>query len=66
MKKLYNIYLPTLSKKTVDFRKWYYVYINGEIMPWWCLKWEKEIIINDYKNDKVIFKKVPFYKRIIL
>lgn len=65
MKKLYNIHLLTLVKKTFDFRRWHYIYIDGKKLIWWCLKYEKRDIITDYKNHEVKFKKIPFYKTII-
>lgn len=65
MKKLYHIYLPSFSKKTIDLRRWYYVYIDGEKMPWWCLYGETDDISTKHLESELVFIKIPFYKTIL-
>jgi hypothetical protein len=65
MKKIFHIYLPSIRKYTIDFRRWYYVYIGGERMSWWCLGCEMKDILMDYPDSRVKFAKIPFCKTLL-
>lgn len=60
-----EIRLPSFSfrHRFIDFRQWYYVWIDNEKMNWWAMEYEMDDIRNRY--DKVEFKKIPKYKTII-
>ena len=66
----FNIYVPILKKKTIDFRQWYCLYIDGTESCYWYLKYEIEETLKDYKNyypkSDIKFVKIPLYKSIII
>ncbi|MHB8172735.1 MAG: hypothetical protein ACYDG6_14595 [Thermincolia bacterium] len=51
--------------KTLDFRKWYYVYFNDKEVGWWVLEYELENIKKCHPEEKLVFKKIPWYKTIL-
>ena len=60
MKQIFRIPYTSIY---IDLRKWYYVYISGELMPWWVVEGEKEELAENDKDIK--FKKVPLLKSLI-
>ena len=46
--------------KTLDFRPWYYVWIDGEKCDWWALEYELDELRAENKNIR--FERIPWYK----
>lgn len=69
MKKLFIDKIPwiEITWKTLDLRKWYYVWIDGYLCSWWACEFELDEVREDYEEhgQKVKFKKIPWWKTLI-
>ena len=63
--RLIIIKIPSFSFRwrTLDFRPWYYVWIDDEKMPWWAHGNELDELREEYGN--IQFKKIPWRKTIL-
>ena len=60
------IKIPSLAFqwRYLDFRTWYYVWVDGEKMPWWAHGNELDELKEEYGKD-IRFEKVLWRKSIL-
>lgn len=65
LKKLFIGKIPWIKIywKTIDLRKWYYVWIDDEPCSWWACECELQDVKRRYPNAQ--FKKISFFKTIL-
>ncbi|WP_124728820.1 hypothetical protein [Staphylospora marina] len=59
-------YMLLFNSWRIDFRRWYYVTIDDELMPWWACECELDQVWEEFgvKDGKdVRFTPVPWWKR---
>lgn len=66
MNKLFRkvVPVPTIHWKSIDLRRWYYVWIHNRPCDWWAIEWELDDLKNRYGDD-IKFKSIPLWKTII-
>jgi len=66
--KLYSNKIPIIKIrliwKSIDFRCWYYVWIDDKLCDWWAIEWELDDLKSRYEKD-IRFKLIPLWKTII-
>jgi len=50
--------------KSIDLRRWYYVWIDEKPCDWWAIEFELDDLRNRYGED-IKFKLIPLWKTII-
>jgi len=60
------IKIPSLSFRWrhLDFRAWYYVWIDGKPCDWWAHKYELDDLRKRYGKN-IILRKVPWRKSVL-
>jgi len=60
------IKIPSLAFqwRHLDFRQWFYVWIDGEPCSWWAHKYELDGMKKEYGKN-IIFRKVPWRKSVL-
>ncbi|WP_124728134.1 hypothetical protein [Staphylospora marina] len=57
-------YILLFNRWRIDFRRWYYVTIDDELMPWWACECElDQIREQEFPGRDVRFSPVPWRKR---
>lgn len=58
--------IPSISFRWrhLDFRPWYYVWIDGEPCSWWAHGNELDELRKEYGRN-IIFRKVPWRKSVL-
>jgi hypothetical protein len=66
MKKLYKgiIPIPKIYWRSIDLRRWYYVWIDNKPCSWWAIEGELDDLKERYQ-DNIKFKLIPLWKTII-
>jgi len=66
MKKLYSRVLPcpTIHWKSIDLRRWYYVWIDEIKCDWWAVEFELDDLKERYGNN-IKFELIPLRETII-
>ena len=66
MKKLFNgkLPVPIIIWKTIDLRRWYYVWIDDTRCDWWAMEFELDDLQERYGKD-IRFELIPLWKTII-
>jgi hypothetical protein len=65
MNKLYLriLPIPKIHWRSIDLRRWYYVWIDNELCKWWVIEGELDELRDRY--DDIRFKLIPLWKTII-
>lgn len=64
MNKLYKkiLPIPTIRWKSIDLRRWYFVWIDDELCSWWAIEGELDELRDRY--DDIRFELIPLWKTI--